>query len=88
MSIHEDELQLEIEELKKERDAYKSQRDQLHRDNIDLRIRALEERGDDHETRIRAVEQTASRSNVLYALSTGGGALGVIVLIRALITTP
>lgn len=86
MNEHEDELQLEIEELKRERDTYRAQRDQLHRDNIDLRIKALEAQGTDHENRIRAVEATSTRSNVLYALSTGGGALGLIVLIRALIT--
>lgn len=86
MGDFEDELQLEVAELRKERDLYKSQRDEMHRQNIDLRIRALEEQGNDHETRIRAVEQTSTRSNVLYALSTGGGLLGAIVLLRTLMT--
>lgn len=40
---------------------------------------------DDHETRLRQLTETSTQFKLLVALSTGGGLLGLISLLRALI---
>ena len=50
------------------------------------RITQLEKSAQDHETRLRQVQDTATQFKVLAGLATGGGLLSVIALLKALIT--
>lgn len=54
----------------------------LQRQILELHITALKKDVEDHETRIRNLETVATRSNVLFALATGGGLISIITLIR------
>lgn len=48
------------------------------------RIAELEKAKEDHETRLRAVETSATQHKVLTGLVTGGGLMGIIALIRTI----
>jgi hypothetical protein len=48
-------------------------------------IDRLEKQAQDFETRIRSVTETATQFKFLAALATGGGALSIIALLKALI---
>ncbi len=72
-----------IRELEEELDATRAERNKYHAELVDRRLAAVEDRQDDHEKRIRLVEEVATKFNFLMALSIGGGALSAIVLIRA-----
>lgn len=48
-------------------------------------LQDLERTSQDHETRLRALTETSTQFRLLVALSTGGGLLGVIALIRAVL---
>jgi len=74
----------ELEELRAQLKTVTAERNHLHAELTDLRLKAIEDRQDDHENRIRAVETISTRSNVLYALATGGGLISIITLIRTL----
>ena len=52
---------------------------------LDMRIAHLEESVKDHETRLRALTDTATQFKLLAGLATGGGLLSLINLIKALI---
>lgn len=64
------------------------ERDQFHAELIDLKIEALRKRVDDHEERMRDLEKIAVRSNVLYALATGGGLVSIVMLFKTLLAIP
>lgn len=48
-------------------------------------LNGLRQDSDDHEARIRSLTETSTQFKLLVALSTGGGLLGLISLLRALI---
>ncbi len=60
----------------------------LHNELVDIRLDRHEKQLADHETRVRSVELVATRSNVLFALTTGGGIMSAIVLIKTLLSMP
>ena len=74
----------EAEQLKEELKAVVAERNRYHAELTDIKLAQLRADVDDHEQRIRALEIIATRSNVLYALATGGGIISIINLIRSL----
>lgn len=60
----------------------------LHNELVDMRLDKHETAITDHETRLRAVEPVIVRSNVLFALTTGGGLISAIVLVKTLLSMP
>lgn len=74
-----------IDDLEKELETTRMERNKLHAELVDRRLLALETQNGDHEKRIRAVEEVATKFNFLMALSIGGGALSAIVLFRTLL---
>lgn len=60
----------------------------LHNELVDIRLDRHEAQLNDHETRVRSVELVATRSNVLFAITTGGGIMSAIVLVRTLLGMP
>jgi hypothetical protein len=72
-----------IHELQTQLDATRAERNLLHAQLTDMRLDALEKQAGDHEKRIRSVEEVATKFNFLMALSIGGGAVSVFVLIRS-----
>jgi len=59
--------------------------DELESKVIDLQLLSLQTASKDHETRIRALEETATKVNTLMALVFGGGLLSAINLIVLLL---
>lgn len=55
-----------------------------HRDLADHRLKNLEKARDDHESRLRQVQDAATQYKLLASLATGGGLLSLIALIKAL----
>ena len=55
----------------------------LHNQLVDVRLDKHDEVIADHETRVRSVELVATR-NVMFALTTGGGLISIIVLLKTL----
>lgn len=55
--------------------------DELETKVIDLQLDALKAASKDHETRIRQLEETATKVNTLLALVLGGGILSAINLV-------
>ena len=53
-------------------------------DHLAHRIEQLEKCKDDHETRLRAAESSATQFKMLAGLATGGGLVSIIALIRSL----
>jgi hypothetical protein len=53
---------------------------------IDLQLAALQKSADDHERRLRLVEETSTRFNLLLMLTVGGGLLSLINLLNTLFT--
>jgi len=49
-------------------------------------IETLKAQATDFETRIRSITETATQFKFLAALATGGGALSIIALLKAIIT--
>ncbi len=70
------------EELEKKLKEVTSERNHYHAQLTDLLLKQLRDDVDDHEKRIRIIEPIIIRSNILFALTTGGGLLSAIVLIR------
>ena len=60
----------------------------LHSELVDVRLDGHDKILADHEQRVRSVELVATRSNVIFALTTGGGLISAIVLIRTLLNIP
>lgn len=60
----------------------------LHSELVDIRLDQHDEKLSDHESRLRTAEVVTARSNLIFALTTGGGLVSAIVLIRTLINTP
>jgi uncharacterized membrane protein YdbT with pleckstrin-like domain len=60
----------------------------LHNELVDIRLEKTEKAIADHETRLRVVEPVIVRSNVLFALTTGGGIISAIMLIKTLASMP
>ena len=56
----------------------------LHSQLVDIRLDKHDEVIADHESRVRSVELVATRSNVMFALTTGGGLISIIVLLKTL----
>jgi len=81
--VTEREKQLENELLQKNREIAR-----LHSELVDIRLDGHDKILADHETRVRSVELVATRSNVIFALTTGGGLISAIVLIRTLLNMP
>lgn len=57
----------------------------LHNQLVDLRLDGHDKILADHEIRVRSVELVANRSNVIFALTTGGGLVSLIVLFKTLL---
>lgn len=74
-----------IHQLEEELAATKTERNKLHAELVDRRLHALESTNGDHEKRLRAVEEVATKFNFLMALSIGGGALSAIAIVRDLL---
>lgn len=74
-----------IDDLEKELETTRMERNKLHAELVDRRLLTLETQNGDHEKRIRAVEEVATKFNFLMALSIGGGTLSAIVLFRTLL---
>lgn len=60
----------------------------LHNELVDIRLDRHDAQLADHESRVRSVELVATRSNVLFALTTGGGIVSAIVLVKTLLDMP
>lgn len=60
----------------------------LHNELVDIRLDKHEKAIADHEGRLRIVEPVIVRSNVLFALVTGGGLISSIVLVKTLLAMP
>jgi phosphomevalonate kinase len=73
-----EQLEHELEETRAERNRYHSQL-------TDLMLSSLRNDVNDHESRIRSLETVATRSNVLFALATGGGLISIVTLIRTFV---
>jgi hypothetical protein len=74
-----------IQQLEDELTATRSERNKYHAELVDIRLSSLEDVKDDHEKRIRLVEEVATKFNLVMALSIGGGSLSAIVLLKTLI---
>lgn len=74
-----------IRELEDELAATRIERNKYHAELVDRRLTSLEATNGDHEKRIRAVEEVATKFNFLMALSIGGGALSAIAIVRDLL---
>lgn len=61
-----------------------AERNKYHAELTDLKLATLRADVDDHENRLRAVETTSTRSNVIFALSSGGGLISIIALLKML----
>jgi hypothetical protein len=59
-----------------------TERNKYHAELTDLKLTTLRKDVDDHETRLRSVETTSTRSNVIFALSSGGGLISIIALLK------
>lgn len=79
------ELEKELQERLNSRDAEIAK---LHSQLVDIRLDGHDKILLDHEQRVRSVELVATRSNVIFALTTGGGLISAIVLIRTLLNIP
>lgn len=55
---------------------------ELEKKVVDLQLGALRKEVDDHERRIRAVEEISTRFNFLLSLTVGGGLLSLINLVN------
>ena len=75
----------EIQQLRHELETMRAERNSLHAQLTDSRLASLEKSRDTHETRIRIVEDVATKFNFLMSLSIGGGALSAIVLLKSII---
>lgn len=78
--------EIKIHELEEELNATRSERNKLHAELVDRRLATLETLNGDHEKRIRAVEEVATKFNFLMSLSIGGGALSAIAIVRDLLS--
>lgn len=74
-----------IQSLQSELTELRTERNHLHAQLTDSRLTSLEKSRDTHETRIRTVEDVATKFNFLMSLSIGGGALSAIVLFKSLL---
>ena len=74
-----------IQQLRSELETTRAERNSLHAQLTDSRLSALEKARDDHDKRIRTVEDVATKFNFLMSLSIGGGALSAIVLFKSLL---
>lgn len=74
-----------IQQLREELEITRTERNHLHAQLTDSRLTALEKAKDDHDKRIRTVEDVATKFNFLMSLSIGGGALSAIVLVKSLL---
>lgn len=72
----------EAEVLREELKTVIAERNKYHAELTDLKLAQLRADVDDHEKRLRTVEVITTRSNVLYALATGGGLISIITLIQ------
>lgn len=57
----------------------------LQRQILELKIKQLEARAEDHERRIRPLEEVATKFNLLLYLTLGGGLIGILNLATMLI---
>lgn len=80
--------QEDYEELQSRYNAVTAERDQLHMQVIDMRIKGLEISRDDHEERIRVLEPIASRNTFLLATISGIAGSLLTVIIRQVIGLP
>ncbi len=78
----------EEEKLREQIKHITAERNKYHTELTDLKLATLRQDVDDHETRIRTLETIATRSNVLYALATGGGLISIVTLFRTLALFP
>lgn len=58
---------------------------QLQEQLLEVQLRQLQQDITDHETRLRALEETATRLNTLTALVFGGGVLSAINLVTLIV---
>jgi len=72
----------ELIEAKAEAARYKKERDDLHNENIELKLSMLRTDVDDHEKRIRPLEAGQVKSNTIYALFAGNGILTIVALLK------
>lgn len=76
-----DELQHELENVRKERDS-------LRTALIELRVASLEQLTKDHEKRLRPLEDGQVKANTIYALFVGNGLLSIIALAEIFLRKP
>jgi len=69
-------------QLREELKAVTAERNKYHAELTDLRLKALEERAEDHEARIRPLESGLVKANTIYALIFGNGILSLIALYK------
>ena len=74
--------------LKEELEAARIKITHYQNELMDSRVKIIETIQHDHEERMRVLEKIATRSNVMYYLTTGGGAMGLIALIQVLRSMP
>lgn len=72
----------EADQLRDELKTVIAERNKYHAELTDLKLAQLRADVDDHEKRLRIVEIITTRSNVLYALATGGGLISIVTLIQ------
>lgn len=75
MTTTDEDLRNELKEVTAERDLY-------HTALIDLRLKNIEEKQNDHENRIRPLEEGQVKANVIYSLFIGNGLLSIIALLK------
>lgn len=72
----------EITELKHQLAEITTERDKLHAELVDARLKSLEDTRIDHENRIRPLEAGQIKANTIYALFAGNGLLSIVALVK------
>ena len=71
-----------IEELQERLREVTQERNKYHAELVDMRLTRIEARQEDHEKRIRPLEDGQVKANTIYALFVGNGLLSIIALLK------
>ena len=72
----------EADELRRQLAEVTTERNKLHAELVDARLKSLEDTREDHEKRIRPLEAGQIKAQTIYALFAGNGFLSIIALFK------
>ena len=71
-----------IEQLETELEEVRAERNKYHAQLTDFRLNSLEKTTEDHEKRLRPLEDGQVKANTIYALFAGNSLLSIIALVK------